>query len=78
MSGSKVVRQKTAIEKEFENMPDCLFDPLKLAYCDHPLYPPPKERCESCIIENVVSSLEDKVASETMRWFIAYRNFTKK
>ena len=69
----KNIRQKTEREKEIESKPICLFDPLKEAWCNHYDFPPLTKHCESCLIRNIVDALEDRVGSETMRWFIAFK-----
>ncbi len=67
-------RQPTVQEKEFEALPFCPYDPLKISRCENHEFPAPKPKCERCIIETFTGALADGESSTVMRWFIAYRN----
>ena len=69
----KIIRTRTEREKELEDKPKCLYDPLRLAWCNHYVFPPSKKICERCLMCFIRDGLTDKEPSEVMRWFIAYR-----
>lgn len=71
----KRIRPQTAREIESDNEPRCLYDPAKIAHCTNHEFPPQRERCERCLVNSIVSDLEDECTSEALRWFLAYRNF---
>lgn len=75
MSENRRVRPMTEHEKEIEKKPDCLWDPLRVHWCNHYEYPPSTKVCEICIARSLAEALEDKVGSEAMRYFIEYRKF---
>lgn len=74
---TKTMRAQTEREKELENKPMCLYDPLKLRWCNNHVFPPKNETCERCLLCSIRDGLTDKEPSETMRWFIAYRRKNK-
>ena len=68
------MKQKTELEKEYEKLPFCLYDPLS-SRCEAAEFPPTREHCNRCISIGLADDLADDRTSEVMRWFIAYMKF---
>lgn len=75
MEQRKRLRPRTEREKERDQKPDCLWDPLNIHWCNHYEFPPPKEVCKICITRSFADATEDRIGSEAMRYFLEYRRF---
>ena len=67
-----MIRHKTKLEKEQENMPDCILDPLQVSKCYAHDFPPTEKYCRDCMIGDIAIALRHEDNSEAMRWFIAF------
>ena len=66
-------RQPTKRELDAEKLPDCMWDPAKISVCRH-YKEPDREKCFECLKGSVIDELEERCASEAMRWFLALLN----
>jgi len=72
---SRQLRPKTEREKEWENQPFCLYDPMQCDRCSSSVFPPEKITCDLCLRNQIVESLDQKNLSWTMQALIGYKQF---
>lgn len=76
-ANQKLIRPMTSQEKDLALKPLCLWDPLGIYWCNHYVFPPTVETCESCIACNIAEALENDSGSEAMRYFLEFKRLVK-
>jgi len=64
-------REQTQIEKDYEKLPECLYDPLKVWTCHHHMFPPSPEKCFSCLKRSFSDAVSCDDGAEAMKAYLA-------